>query len=217
MGDKHDLWEKIMKEIKLKRYAGPFDEVPFDNFIQSPIGLVQKDGGRQTRLIFHLSYDFKAGNKSLNFHTLKDKCTVKYNDIDYAVKLSFIWRGSDGIFYTKTDLKSAFHILGLSLESFKWLVMKAEDPSMGEIKYFIDKCLPFGASISCSHFKHFSNAIKHIFESNVHQELIVTNYLDDFIFVRPSLEGCNCLVSSFLELCNSIGVPVAQEKTEWAT
>ena len=28
-----DLWEKMMKEVKLKRFVGPFEEVPFENFI----------------------------------------------------------------------------------------------------------------------------------------------------------------------------------------
>ena len=58
VGDKTELWNKLMKEVKLGRVAGPFDKPPFENFIQSPIGLVPKAGSDQTRLIFHLSYDF---------------------------------------------------------------------------------------------------------------------------------------------------------------
>ena len=52
------LWNKVMKEVKAKRYAGSFamDNPPFEYFIQSPIGLVPKDGGKATKLIFHLSY-----------------------------------------------------------------------------------------------------------------------------------------------------------------
>ena len=42
IGSKTQLWNKLMKEVKLKRVAGPYDDVPFDNFIQSPIGLVPK-------------------------------------------------------------------------------------------------------------------------------------------------------------------------------
>ena len=57
VGDKYELWEKIMKEVKLKRFAGPFEEIPFKNYIQSPVDFVPKVGG-QTRLIFHLSYNF---------------------------------------------------------------------------------------------------------------------------------------------------------------
>ena len=42
------LWNKVMKEVEAKRFAGPFEKIPFDNFIQSPIGLVPKDGGKST-------------------------------------------------------------------------------------------------------------------------------------------------------------------------
>ena len=36
------LCKKLMKEVQLRRVAGPFDEIPYDNFIQSLIGLVPK-------------------------------------------------------------------------------------------------------------------------------------------------------------------------------
>ena len=84
VGDKVDMWNKIMKEVRHKRVAGPFD-IPFDNYIQSPIGLVPK-AGNQTCLIFHLSYDCQRdGQKSLNFRTPKDKCSVHYHDLDYTI------------------------------------------------------------------------------------------------------------------------------------
>ena len=50
-----DLWIKIIKEVKLGSFAGPFPVVPFDNFMQSPAGLVMKQNG-DTCLVFHLSY-----------------------------------------------------------------------------------------------------------------------------------------------------------------
>ena len=56
VGNKVTLWNKVMKEVKLKRFAGPFKEIPSDTYIQSPIGLVPKDNGVSTHLIFHLSY-----------------------------------------------------------------------------------------------------------------------------------------------------------------
>ena len=57
IGSKLDMWTKLMKEVKLGRHAGPFKAIPYDSFMQLPIGLVPKAGG-QTRLIFHLSFDF---------------------------------------------------------------------------------------------------------------------------------------------------------------
>ena len=57
-GSKFQLCEKLMKEIKLGCYAGPFEEIPFQNYMQSPIGLVPKQEN-DVRLLFHLSHDFK--------------------------------------------------------------------------------------------------------------------------------------------------------------
>ena len=65
-----------MKEMALGQVAGPYDWVPFENYVQSPIGLVPKDGGMKTRLIFHLSYDF-SDFRSVNHYIPREKCTVK--------------------------------------------------------------------------------------------------------------------------------------------
>ena len=115
-----------MNEVKEKRVAGPFAQIPFNNYVQSPIGLVPKAGGK-TRLIFHLSYDFSnSNNPSVNSCTPKDYCSVKYNDLDHAIKNSFRWRNDFGqIFYSKTNLKSAFKILPLKVRCYHWLIMKA--------------------------------------------------------------------------------------------
>ena len=85
IGTPTDLWNKVMKEVSLGRYAGPFEDPPFKHFIQSPIGLVPKDGGAATRLIFHLSYPRTAKPEhkqwSVNGNTPKHKTSVKYPDI----------------------------------------------------------------------------------------------------------------------------------------
>ena len=83
--------------------------IPFDNFIQSPIGLVPKSGGK-TRLIFHLSYNFsdEQEGKSLNYHTPRDKCTVNYNDldtaVDYCLRMSERSDVNSPIFLAKSDM-----------------------------------------------------------------------------------------------------------------
>ena len=45
VGSKIELWNKVMKEVKLKRYVGPFESPPSEYFIQSPLGLSAKGGG----------------------------------------------------------------------------------------------------------------------------------------------------------------------------
>ena len=87
VGSEGEIWDKLLAEVNLGRHAGPFIQPPYDTFIQSPIGLVPKKGNK-TRLIFHLSFDFgeEYGKKSVNFHTPKEMCLVKYHDLDYAIK-----------------------------------------------------------------------------------------------------------------------------------
>ena len=112
LGDSVTLWNKVMKEVKVKRYAGPFTVIPFDNYIQSPIGFVSKDGGRDTRLIFHLSYPRNVNPpKSLNANTPKELCSVKYPDFNRAIQLCI--EAGVGCKILKSDMKSAFHNLGI--------------------------------------------------------------------------------------------------------
>ena len=46
---------------------------------------------------------------------------------------------------------------------------------------------------------------------------LITNYLDDFLFVEITFIACNELTRQFLDLCEELGFPVSMEKTEWAT
>ena len=123
-----------MDEVKAKRYAGPFDKIPFKNYIQSPIRLVQKSNGK-LRLIFHLSFDFgdEQHEQSLNYHTPEEMCSVKYKDLDYAIDVCLrLLQAAENytgtIFFCKADLISAFRILPLKIQQICWLMMKARDP-----------------------------------------------------------------------------------------
>ena len=79
----------------------------------------------------------------------------------------------------------------------------------------MDKCLPFGASISCSLFQRFSNAVKHIVQWRTNSDLV--NYLDDYFFAALYNLICNNKVREFLAVCELIKFPVALDKTFWAT
>ena len=235
VGSEEEMWNKVMKEVRCGRYAGPFKEIPYtEAYMQSPIGLVPKAGG-QTRLIFHLSYNFGKESqedlKSLNYHTPDEFCKVKYRDMDYAVKtcLKTLERrrssragkesGEEPItlFFAKSDLRSAFRILPILPSQRCYLLMKARHPQTKEYMFFVEKNLPFGASVSCAKFQLFSDSLQFLVEKMAGSSFSVTNYLDDYLFIHYSAEGCNYLVRQFLELCSLINCPVAMDKTEWAT
>ena len=181
VGSKQEMWKKIMKEVKFGRFAGPYNLIPFNNYIQLPNGLVPK-ANNQTRLIFHLSYNFVEG-ASLNAYTPKELCSVKYNDIDQAVKVCLeVLQNSDTkkFFTAKSDILSAFRLVPICKKHWRWLIMKAKHPITGELAFLVDKCLPFGANISCSHFQKISDGLKHMFQYMAGSNYVV-NYLDDFL------------------------------------
>ena len=123
------------------------------------------------------------------------------------------------IFYSKADLTRAFRVLPLLVRNRCFLLLKAQHPTTGEWFYFIDKCLLFGASISCAHFQRFSNALKAIVEFKVNkiQRIFITNYLDDFLFIYIIEGGCNYIAIIFLNTCKEINFPVSEDKTEWSS
>ena len=211
IGDERVLWNKVMKEVKEKCYAGPFAEPPFDYFIQSPIRLVLKGGGVNTRLIFHLSYP--RSGCSINSETPRELCTVKYCEFDDAIKRCI--EEGIGCSISRSDISADFRNLGIKPEHWKFLLMKARSPIDGKWYYFVDKCLPFGASISCSHFQAVSDAIAHVVKFYTHKK--VTNYLDDFLFAAFLKMLCDRQVKKFIWVCKEINMPVNRDKTFWGT
>ena len=124
-----------MKEVKELRYAGPFSEIPFENYIQSPIGLVPKDGGKKTRLIFHLSHprDQEKGI-SINGSTPEEFTSVKYKEFDDAVRLCL----SEGknCYMGKSDMTAAFRHLAMKKKFWKFLLMKGPKPNRWQMVLF---------------------------------------------------------------------------------
>ena len=156
-----------MEEVRLHRFAGTFEDIPYDTYVQSPVGLVGKSNGK-THLIFHLSF---AEKNSINFYTPKYLCSVKYNDLDSAIRLCM-----RGAYMAKAGMKSAFRHLLIKPQDRRWLIMKARNPwENNKTYYFVEKCEAFGSSISCSHFQGVSNGIEFIFRSRKGSK--ATNYL----------------------------------------
>ena len=174
--------------------------------------------GNQTRLIFHLFYNFKNGNSSVNANTLPKICTVKCKDLDHAVDICIKLLKKYGknciLFISKSDLKSAFRVIPVLVMYRRWLLMKDQDPITQETFFFIEKCLLFGPCISCAVFQEFSDALDLVIEYLLKPNNISTNYLDDFLFITITREVCNHRMESFLTLCKRINCLVSEEKTE---
>ena len=173
-----------------------------------------KDNGKDCRLIFHLSYPWNSTKpRSVNANTPSSKCKVTYCDFNMAIKRS-IEEGRN-CKMSKSDMKLAFRNLRIKILHWKFLVMKAKDPETGKFKFFVDKCLPFGASISCAHFQAVSDAVAHLVKWRMGK--VVINYLDDYLFIAFLAMFCKNQLTEFLKICTLLNFPIALDKTFWAT
>ena len=211
VGNKTELWNKVMNEVELGRYAGPFEAPPYDSYVQSPIGLVPKDKGKKTRLILHLSYP--RDGDSVNSGIPKEACSVKYPDFEEAVDLC-IKEGAN-CHIGKSDMSSTFRYVPVAKDQWWLLLMMAMHPITKKIFYFVDKCMSFGASISCAIFQVISDAISWIVQWKTKKANV--NYLDDYLFAAALRMECDRQMKVFLQVCKEIRFPVALEKTYWGT
>lgn len=87
--------------------------------------------------------------------------------------------------------------------------MKAMHPLTNKWYFFVDKCLPFGSSISCAIFQAISDAISLV---TFRTRKPNVNYLDDYLFAAVLKRFCDLQIQRFLDVCQEINFPVALEK-----
>lgn len=194
--------EKVENEIKLGRIAGPFDYRPISNLKCSPIGLVPKKTSGW-RLITHLSY---PPSESVNDFINPEYCSVKYSSFDNAV--SIVKKLGKNALIAKMDIKSAFRLLPCYPGDFCLLGFK-----IGE-KWYIDKNMPMGCSISCATWEHFAKFLDWLTKKEAKSNNL-DHFLDDYFFAgKFGTNECQILMDTFTTICQRLNVPIAEEKTE---
>ena len=153
-------------------------------------------------MIQHLSYPVGS---SVNDGIPRKLSMIHYATVDDAVSL--IKKCGRGSALAKTDIKSAFRIIPVHPSDYQLL------GSQWKGKWYVVRCLPMGCSSSCRIFDEFSSSLEWIAH---HKPGIgnIIHILDDFLIIDKSLSGCGLQLALFLDLCNDLGVPIAQEKTE---
>lgn len=216
-GNKFILWNKIMLEVKVGRVTGPHSSPPYKSFIQSPITLIEKKGStssdpiERTRLIFDLS---SPRGESLNDYTPQSVKSVEYPPFDKAVRMCL--KEGRSCYLSKTDCKSAFLMLPLAPDQFRWVVMMCPHPTTGQKYYFCLKTVCFGSGTSCYLYMKLSNALAFIFRKKS-KGGDISNLLDDFLTCKRDKRGCNGYLRLFMAICEEINLPLSMEKTCYAT
>jgi len=80
-------------------------------------------------------------------------------------------------------------------------------------KFYFDKALVFGASISCAIFERFARFLEFGVKSQMESgELIY--YLDDFLSGDKDNQSCHNIMLTLRSFMKVLGAPLAEEKTE---
>ncbi|XP_060571673.1 uncharacterized protein LOC132729851 [Ruditapes philippinarum] len=133
---------------------------------------------------------------------------VQYTSFDQAIKMIQDLGQHCKLF--KSDIKSAYRLIPIKPSDFELLGFRYND------KFYFDKALPFGASISCRTFERFSRFLEFRITFNFESGKLI-HYLDDFLGGDTSMDSCNRALQIFRETMSELGVPLAEDKTEGPT
>ena len=71
-----------------------------------------------------------------------------------------------------------------------------------------------GCSSSCHTFECFSTALEWVAQNKLGIQYIL-HILDDFLIIARTAGLCEAQLTSFLDFCKDLGVPMAPEKNYW--
>jgi hypothetical protein len=108
----------------------------------------------------------------------------------------------------RLDIKNSFRLLPVHKSDFQLLGFKIQG------KIFVDKCLPFGCSVSCSKFeKKKSTFLEWVLKHQTNSSNVI-HYLDDFLRAgNKGTDDCDRLMANFSFICFDLGVSLAYEKS----
>ena len=69
-----------------------------------------------------------------------------------------------------------------------------------------------GCRLSCALFEVFSTTLQWIAQTKLHIPFVI-HVLDDFLIMDSSFSGCQRNLTCFVTMCQSVGVPIAPQKT----
>lgn len=201
------LTAKISDEVAKGRVLGPFAVPPIPNLKVSPVYAIPKPDSVKIRMICDLS--FPEGG-SVNDCIAEDLKSVTYCSVrEVGVYLQLNHAGHTA-YLAKVDLADAYRIVPIAKADWCYLGLQAGD------QIYVDRMLPMGAASSCQLFQRVSDALRWMLCRRVSSGVRVFNYLDDFLFISDSEEGCTEALLAFEQLCAEVGVPIAHHKTSRA-
>ena len=172
----------------------------------SPVGVIPKHNRPDKwRLIVDL---LSPNGVSVNDNLDRAQCSIKYTSIDDAVAI--LRNLGRGALMAKLELKDAYRIVPIHPQDRPLLGMRWRD------SIYIDCTLPFGLRSVPKIFSALADGLMWIIHSKGHE--LSLHYLDDFLLMGPpGSPACAEALHITRQLCEDLGIPIAEEKTEGPT
>ena len=194
----------LQDECDKQRVAGPFCWTQVPGVHVSRFGVIpKKSRPGKWRLIIDLSHP-KGG--SVNDGIDPMLCSLMYTSVDSAANT--ITELGRGIQLAKLDIQSAYRIIPVH-PADRWLLGME-----GSGNVYIDNVLPFGLRSAPKVFNAVADALEWIlYKQGITH---VLHYLDDFLFLDPSITGGeeSNVLSLALQTCEKLGVPIVPGKVK---
>jgi hypothetical protein len=207
--DKEFVDKALAQEVNNGYIIGPLDTVPYTHYRVSPMGVAQSKYSLKKRLILDLSSPHDVnGVDSVNSLIDKDNYSLKYVTIDDAIKIiKCLGKGS---WLTKVDIKDAFRILPIHPSHRPYHCVKWKG------RYYVYARLAFGSRSSPKIFTELSKALHFIATKNYGIDNLLF-LLDDFLAIDSPLTQGNETRNTLVSLCERLGIPLNDKKTEGPT
>ena len=139
-------------------------------------------------------------------HMDPEDTKTQYQSFDCALHL--VAKMGKPAYMSKGDIKSAFRIVPICKQDWHLLGIKIQQD------YYVDICLPFGASISCAIFEQVRTLLQWLAWCKAGHNIVC--YLDDFFTAHHIQYVCDQIMSATHNSCQDVGVSMAPEKRVWA-
>ena len=193
-------------ELRRGMVLGPFIRAEVPEVHLNRFGVIPKSHqpGRW-RLIVDLSY---PEGRSVNDGISPDLCSLQYVKVDDVVQQ--VLQLGPGALMAKLDVKSAYRIVPVHPQDRHLLGMQWKDG------VYVDAALPFGLRSAPKIFNALADAVEWIVRE--HGVSHLWHYLDDYITCGPAgSEECHFNLQLLIDVCQHLGVPLAEEKVEGPT
>ena len=192
-------------ELERGYVIGPFDQIPYDHYRISPLGVAESKYSKKKRLIVDLSAPHNNElHPSLNQLINKEDFSLSYVTIDNAIET--IRSLGKGALMCKTDIKDAFKLIPIKESLWPFYGVKWDN------KYYFYTRLVFGSRSSPKIFDTLSEAVCWILEHN-YKLLNVLHLLDDFLAIDPPKADADRTMAVLTLVFNKLGIPLSPNKT----